>query len=117
MMEKTRAAQSAITTRVSRVVRKDAVLSVLGNPMRVDFADFEKALADLNAIKVPSVTIDLTQCTYASSLFIGALVEGVTQLKTHGKTVTVRVSPELGRFLNMARLFHLFEYQIVESAS
>ncbi len=115
-MEKTRAAQSSITTRASRVLRQDSVLSVLGNPMRVDFADFERAMGELDQIRVMEVTIDLTQCTYASSLFIGALVEGVTQLKTHGKNVKVRVSPELGRFLNMARLFHLFEYEIVQAS-
>jgi len=84
--------------------------------MRVDFADFERAMKELDQIRVMEVSIDLTQCTYASSLFIGALVEGVTQLKTHGKNVKVRVSPELGRFLNMARLFHLFDYEIVPAS-
>jgi len=115
-MEKTRAGHSSITTRASRVLRQDSVLSVLGNPMRVDFADFERAMKELDQIRVMEVSIDLTQCTYASSLFIGALVEGVTQLKTHGKNVKVRVSPELGRFLNMARLFHLFDYEIVPAS-
>jgi anti-anti-sigma regulatory factor len=113
MKEKTRAAKSVITQRTSLVARNETALTVLGNPMRVDFADFERELEALKTLHAHEVSIDLTKCTYASSLFIGALVEGVTSLKSSGRTVKVRVSPELGRFLNMARLFHLFEYEIV----
>lgn len=113
MDEKIREAKSAISQRASLVARNENTLTVLGNPMRVDFADFERELAELKRMPAPEVLIDLSRCTYASSLFIGALVEGVASLKTGGKRVVVRVSPELGRFLNMARLFHLFEYEIV----
>jgi anti-anti-sigma factor len=114
MKEKTKGAQSTVTQRTPCIVRQDSRLTACGNPMRIDFADFEKAFEDLEQLKSREVVIDLTRCTYASSLFIGALVERVRHLKERGKDVRVSVSPELGRFLNMARLFHLFEYTIEE---
>ncbi|MCY3021525.1 MAG: hypothetical protein NTW87_21130 [Planctomycetota bacterium] len=57
--------------------------------------------------------MDLTRCTYLSSLFVGCLVDALTQMKADGKDVKVFVSPEIGHFLHMAHLYHLFTYQIV----
>jgi hypothetical protein len=53
MKEKTRAAKSAITQRASLVARNESALTVLGNPMRVDFADFERELGELNLREFP----------------------------------------------------------------
>jgi anti-anti-sigma regulatory factor len=88
------------------------MLIVHTNLMRVDHAGFEVACRELCARTMPSVHIDLTRCTYLSSMFIGTLVDCVVQMKVDGKTVGVRVSPEIGHFLNMAHLYHLFSYEI-----
>jgi hypothetical protein len=48
-------------------------------------------------------------------MFIGTLVDSVVQMKVDGKDVGVRVSPEIGHFLNMAHLYHLFSYEITVS--
>jgi anti-anti-sigma factor len=81
---------------------------------RADFGAFQDACNALMHSKSPQVILDLTRCTYVSSLFIGMLVDAVTTMKTAGKVVNVVVSPQVGRFLHMAHLYHLFDYSIVE---
>ena len=83
---------------------------------RADFAAFQEACNALVHSPSPHVVLDLTRCTYVSSLFIGMLVDAVTSMQTAGKTIDVLVSPQVGRFLHMAHLYHLFEYTIVETA-
>ena len=43
------------------------------------------------------------------------LVDAVTEMKMQGKEVTVYVSPEVGRFLHMAHLYHIFAYTVVDT--
>jgi anti-anti-sigma regulatory factor len=56
--------------------------------------------------------IDLTRCAYISSLFIGELADAVMKMTAGGKVVHVEVSPEIGKTLHTARLYHLFAYEI-----
>lgn len=83
---------------------------------RADFASFQDGCNALVHSPSPHLVLDLTRCTYVSSLFIGMLVDAVTSMQTAGKTIDVLVSPQVGRFLHMAHLYHLFEYTIVETA-
>ncbi|HEY3319710.1 MAG TPA: STAS domain-containing protein [Planctomycetota bacterium] len=85
-----------------------------GNLQRSDYLAFQEACHQLQQCDSPAITLDLTTCTYAGSTFIGDLVEAVTQMKTDGKNVIVFVSPELGRLLNLAHLYHLFSYTIID---
>ncbi len=101
----------------TKVILNAGVLRLSGNLQRADYNFFQEACGHLCRSDVPCATLDLTHCTYVSSLIIGVLVDTVTQLKTDGKAVTVRVSPEVGRFLHMAHLYHLFSYSIVEPDS
>ena len=94
----------------------DGKLRLNCNMQRADEGAFQKACEELLKSPVREVEIDLTACTYINSLAIGTLVDTVTQLKADGKQVTVRVSREVGRFLHMAHLYHLFSYEIVEPA-
>jgi anti-anti-sigma factor len=89
-------------------------LKLCCNLQRADYAAFQQSCSELARSTAVSVTMDLTQCTYVSSLVIGILVDTVTQMKADGKAVKVRVSPEVGRFLHMAHLYHLFSYEIIE---
>lgn len=98
----------------SKIVLKEGLLKLMCNLQRADDLQFQAACEQLCKQQVNEVLIDITLCTYINSLGIGALVDTVTQLKTDGKQVTVKVSPEIGRFLHMAHLYHLFSYQIVE---
>ncbi|HYG76192.1 MAG TPA: STAS domain-containing protein [Planctomycetota bacterium] len=92
-----------------------ATLTVHANLQRAEYAGFQRACNDLRLFPEREVTIDLARCTYGSSSFIGDIVEAVTQMKADGKKVTVLVSPELGRLLHMAHLYHLFAYTIVDT--
>jgi len=96
------------------VCLKDAQLTLKGNLQRADHAAFEHACQTLVRSAHCKVVLDLTASTYVSSLVIGILVDSVTQMRADGKDVKVRVSPEVGRFLHMAHLYHLFSYEIVE---
>ena len=95
-----------------KVVCNDGILKLACNLQRADYSLFQEACMQLCKSSHSEVTIDLTLCTYVNSLVIGTLVDTVTQLKTDGKQVKVRVSPEVGRFLHMAHLYHLFSYDI-----
>ena len=98
-----------------KVIVRDGVLTLTANLQRVDYAAFQRGCHELRHSPEREVTLDLSHCTYGSSSFIGDLVEAVTQMKTDGKLVNVQVSPELGRLLHMAHLYHLFAYQIVDT--
>ena len=98
----------------SKIILKQGVLKLMCNLQRADDLQFQAACEQLCKQQGNEFLIDLTLCTYINSLGIGSLVDTVTQLKTDGKQVTVKVSPEIGRFLHMAHLYHLFSYQIVE---
>jgi len=93
---------------------KESHLTLTGNLQRADHAGFKHACHTLVCSSHCKVVLDLTACTYVSSLVIGILVDSVTQMSADGKDVKVRVSPEVGRFLHMAHLYHLFSYEIVE---
>ena len=97
-----------------KVTVNNAILYVHSNLQRADYGSFQQACAELRQSTYSEVTLDLTRCTYATSSFIGDLVEAVTQMKTEGKNVKVLVSPELGRLLHMAHLYHLIAYDIVD---
>jgi anti-anti-sigma regulatory factor len=101
----------------TKFVLKEGVLTLQANLQRADYNGFQQACHILRTSKAQSVRVDLTKCTYVSSLFIGLLVDVVTQMKTDGKDVTVHVSAEVGRFLHMAHLYHLFAYTIVDPPS
>ena len=97
-----------------KVLVKDSVLQLQCTLQRADFNAFQEGCAALSRCKTPNVMLDLTRCTYVSSLFIGMLVDAVTSMKSQGKVVSVQVSPQVGRFLHMAHLYHLIQYSIVE---
>jgi len=99
----------------AKVLLKNGTLSVSANLQRAEYLSFQRACKELCVSKHGEVTIDLSQCTYGTSSFIGDIVEAVTQMKSDGKKVTVLVSPELGRLLHMAHLYHLFAYLIVDT--
>jgi anti-anti-sigma regulatory factor len=98
----------------TKFLLNEGVLTLQANLHRADYNGFQQACHKLRTSKAQAVRLDLTKCTYVSSLFIGLLVDVVTQMKTDGKDVTVHVSPEVGRFLHMAHLYHLFAYTIVD---
>jgi anti-anti-sigma regulatory factor len=91
-------------------------LRIAANLQRADINRFQDACSAFCKTPERDVILELTRCTYVSSLVIGILVDTVTQLKTDGKNVTVLVSPEVGKFLHMAHLYHLFSYEIVDAA-
>ena len=97
-----------------KITVKGGVLCLYGNLQRADYAAFQQACQEICQSKLKNVTLDLTRCSYGTSSFVGDIVEAVTQMKTDGKNVCVNVSPELGRLLQMAHLYHLFEYNIVD---
>lgn len=97
-----------------KVTVKAGVLCLHANLQRTDYGTFQQACEQLRQSNLKEVQFDLTRCTYATSSFIGDLVESVTQMKTDGKAVSVLVSPELGRLLQMAHLYHLFTFNIVD---
>jgi hypothetical protein len=97
-----------------KVTLTGAILCVHANLQRADYSSFQQACVELRQSAQREVTLDLTRCTYGTSSFIGDIVEAVTQMKTDGKTVRVLVSPELGRLLQMAHLYHLFTFTIVD---
>ena len=103
-------------TTEKRVILEKDRLQVQCTLQRADYAAFQEACNGLVHSPSPHVVLDLTRCTYVSSLFIGMLVDAITSMQTNGKTIDVLVSPQVGRFLHMAHLYHLFEYTIVESA-
>jgi anti-anti-sigma regulatory factor len=97
-----------------KITVKDGVLCLYANLQRADYGTFQRACDELCRSNLKNVTLDLTRCTYGTSSFVGDIVEAVTQMKTDGKNVCVNVSPELGRLLQMAHLYHLFTYNIVD---
>ena len=103
------------TASSAKIQLKHGTLFLLDDLQRGDLSAFQSGCEELARISNSKVILDLTKCTYVSSLFIGVLVEAVTQMKTDGKEVSVYVSPEVGRFLHMAHLYHLFTYQIVDT--
>jgi len=103
------------TASSAKIHLKQGTLVLLDDLQRGDLSAFQSACEELARIANTKVCLDLTKCTYVSSLFIGVLVEAVTQMKTNGKDVSVYVSPEIGRFLHMAHLYHLFSYQIMDT--
>lgn len=105
---------TTIASPAHKIVFKDNYLKLCCNLQRADYAPFQVACEKLGKSPAQQVTLDLTMCTYISSLIIGILVDSVTTMKAAGKDVQVRVSPEVGRFLHMAHLYHLFNYEIVQ---
>jgi anti-anti-sigma regulatory factor len=106
--------RSPASTSDAKFLLKEGILTLQANLHRADYNGFQQACNQLRTSPVKTVRLDLTKCTYVSSLFIGLLVDVVTQMKADGKDVTVHVSPEVGRFLHMAHLYHLFAYTIVD---
>ena len=100
----------------AKIVAEDGTLRLNGNPAHVDYAAFEKACGALFRTSCACVLIDLTRCTYLNSMFVGLLVDTVIQIKGAGKKVRLCVSPEVGRFFNMAHLYHLFDYEVLAPA-
>lgn len=97
-----------------KITIRQGVLCVYANLQRSDYVSFQLACNELCQSPQKEIIIDLTRCTYGTSSFVGDIVEAVTQMKTDGKSVCVKVSPELGRLLHMAHLYHLFSYIIVD---
>ena len=120
LKESVRMSTKSSTTRIVQkpqqlgVIVSGPKLEVMRTLQRADFGVFQDGWKALTHCPSPQVMLDLTRCTYVSSLFIGMLVDAVTSLRTAGKVVKVHVSPQVGRFLNMAHLYHLFEYTVVE---
>jgi len=88
-------------------------LVVHGALQRTDYASFRDAFEELCHSPLTSIFINLNQCTYISSMFVGVLVDSITQMKSAGKSVKVEVSPTVGRLLHRAHLYHLFDYEVV----
>jgi anti-anti-sigma factor len=110
--------QNSISKETSaKIILKPGLLKLTCNIQRADDLQFQMMCEQLCEQKLEEFLIDLTSCTYMNSLAIGALVDTVSHLKTIGKQVTVKVSPEIGRFLHMAHLYHLFSYQVVETSA
>jgi len=87
-------------------------MRALGDLQRADLDAFKRACASLRESEHQSIFINLVRCANISSLFIGELAEAVMQMTASGKDVHVEVSPEIGKTLHMARLYHLFDYEI-----
>ncbi len=98
------------------VILTDSTLFVTSALKRSDFAAFQRAWRSLHQSSWAAVTLDLTGCTYGSSTFIGEVTDAVVQMTAGGKEVVVLVSPELGRLLHMAHLYHLFQYTVVDNS-
>jgi len=107
-------AASQVSVVHSKVCTSGDAVCLMGNLQRQDFKLFEQACAQLRESPAHAVTLDLTRCTYVSSLTIGILVDAVTEMKALGKEVRVLVSPKVARFLHLAHLYHLFSYEIAE---
>jgi anti-anti-sigma factor len=107
-------AQKCPANTLPRITVADGVLTLAANPLRADIAAFAAACGQLAGSQAGTAILDLTRCTYLSSQYIGVLVDTVTQMKMDGREVVVRVSPELGRFLHMAHLYHIFAYEIAD---
>jgi anti-anti-sigma factor len=114
MTRDVRNAPSECSSTRAKIAVSDGVLVLKTNLQRADYSGFEEACRELQLSAFPKILLDLTRCTYVSSLFIGILVDSVTQMKADGKDVLVHVSPEVGRFLHMAHLYHLIQYKIVD---
>jgi anti-anti-sigma factor len=99
----------------TKLLVSEGVLVLATNLQRADYSAFENACRELQQSQYKKILLDLTRCTYVSSLFIGILVDSVTQMKAEGKEVMVHVSPEVGRFLHMAHLYHLIQYKILDA--
>ena len=88
---------------------------MLGELQRSDLGAFKAACQELCDCEAQRIVVDLTRCCYMSSSFIGELADAVMRMKGGGKEVHVAVSAEIGKVLHMARLYHLFEYEIAAS--
>ncbi|MCW8131639.1 MAG: STAS domain-containing protein [Planctomycetota bacterium] len=75
---------------------------------------FRDCVDAMVADRTEEVLIDFADCRYLSSMFIGHLVDGIMRAKERHKDVRVLVSPEIGRFFEMAHLDQLFEYEVAE---
>ncbi|MGD0091931.1 MAG: STAS domain-containing protein [Planctomycetota bacterium] len=111
-MESHRDQRTAAVYPAAMIVLEDGALTLNGNPARADFAAFEQACHTLCRAPHPSIVVDLTRCTYLNSMFIGVIVDTVIRMKGARKHVRLAVSPEVGRFFNMAHLCYLFSYEI-----
>jgi anti-anti-sigma factor len=99
----------------SKLVMTPGCLQIMANLQRADIHAFQEACGALGQAPETEIILDMTRCTYVNSLVVGILVDAITQMQTSGKQVTLIVSPEVGHFLNMARLYHLFSYQIADA--
>lgn len=100
---------------VNKIVLRGDGLAVDGTLQRVDYNPFRDACDTLLRNHEPEIYFDLRKCSYLSSLFIGALVDAITQIKAQKRLVRVEVSAEIGRLLHMAHLYHLFNYEVWET--
>ena len=96
----------------SKIALNAGALRALGELQRSDLSAFKQACEELCASEHQSIFIDLARCAYISSVFIGELADAVMRMTASGKDVHVEVSPEIGKTLHMARLYHLFDYEI-----
>ena len=100
-----------------KILVEEGTLTLESTLQRSDYNNFQEGCNRLCNSNANSVLLDLSRCTYVSSMLIGLLVDKVTMMKERRKDVLVRVSPEVGRFLHMAHLYHLLNYEIVEPSS
>lgn len=98
----------------AKIVMKEGTLCLRCNLQRADQQAFQEACLSLCNSTKTNLCLDLSRSNYLNSLLIGILVDAVTEMKSRNKIVSVLVSPEIGRFLHMAHLYHLFRYDIVE---
>lgn len=97
-----------------KVQVNEGTLTLGSTLQRSDYHVFQEGCNRLCKSSADSILLDLTRCTFVSSLLIGMLVEKVTEMREMNKKVLVRVSPEVGHFLHMAHIYHLINYEIVE---
>ncbi len=91
----------------------NGVLYIRGALNGAQLSAFKGGLAKMVESRDHEVLVDFTQCRYLSSVFIGQLVDSILSAKEKGKIVYVNASPEIGRFLRMAHLHHLFDFEVV----
>ncbi|MCX7803959.1 MAG: STAS domain-containing protein [Planctomycetota bacterium] len=106
---------STLLRDVHTCLSRDGRLKVVGALDRTAWAAFEKACEELVArTEWTGVELDFSECTYLSSLFIGMLVGTYMKIEKQGRTIALKVSPEVARFLDMAHLNEVMRYEVAE---
>jgi ABC-type transporter Mla MlaB component len=105
-------ANSAEILKGQKLELSAGTLRALTELQRADLCTFRNSCEQLGHSNLSSISLDLTRCSQLSSMFISELADAVMRIKATGKEVHVEVSPQLGKMLHKAHLYHLFQYTI-----